>query len=135
MKANGKLSINIYGIFFFEKNNFEMPNFHYKLHEIRQILIQSDFLQLDFVVEHEKKLFPYSTKLLSLNMQDIAYDLVSYMIVSMREPKKMFYAYNYLSGFINNMSTRQGMSPYDKASEPLIIKCNEEIAKLRNIVL
>ena len=55
------------------------------------------------------------------------------MIISMREPKKLFYSYNYLSKYLHSTSKVAGGIQYDKSSEPLIFRCNDEIARLRNI--
>lgn len=104
VKRDGTLSINIYGIYFFEGDNFELPTFHYRLEEIRYLEVLEDYVTLEFLVEANEKQLHFTTKLISINKEDIAYDIISYMLIAMREPKKLYYAYNYLGKHLQKTS-------------------------------
>ena len=54
------------------------------------------------------------------------------MQIAMREPKRMFYAYNYLGNVYFPKFKRTFQPSLDRANEVTIAKCKEEIAKLRN---
>lgn len=50
----------------------------------------------------------------------------------MREPKKMYYAYNFLSNVYFSRLKRTYQPALDRTNEVTIMKCKDEIAKLRN---
>lgn len=97
VKEDGTLAINIYGIFFFEKGTFELATAHYKLHQIRHMEITQEYVYFEFLIDTESKQNFFVTRISSTNMEDVVFDLVAYMQIAMREPKKMYYAYNFLS--------------------------------------
>jgi hypothetical protein len=79
VKEDGTLSINIYGIFFFPNHNFELPTAHYKLHQIRHVEIHQEYVYLEFAIDVESKNNFFVTRIACANMEDVGFDLISYM--------------------------------------------------------
>lgn len=126
----GFLSINIYGLSIFDKKSFEIPTYYFALEHIDTVLFYEDTLVLKFNEIDEDKI--YKLKLKSVVKEDIAYDIISYMEISLKEPKKLFYAYNYISKFFPYGKYKNQLSR-DSAVKPMVNKCKEEITRLRNI--
>lgn len=98
VKKNGVVVVNIFGIFFYSKNRFRKPKIHIKLEEVQNLEIKADHLMIEFIDDENQVL--KKIKVISPMKNDIAYDVVSYMLVAMREHKRLYYSYNFLSKFI-----------------------------------
>jgi hypothetical protein len=127
---NGVITINIYGVNFFENENFEYPVLHLPLELIYKLKEKEEYLELEYLDEEKNKLVP--VKMISAVKKDVMYDIVTYMMVSMREPKKLYYAYRFLANYYGYSKKRNKLN-YDFAMKPMLNKCREEIFRLRNI--
>lgn len=126
----GHMSINLYGVNFFENSSFDYPKYHFALEHIDTILMLEDSLLLKFNDIKEEKILKIKIK--SIVKEDIAHDMVSYMLLSLREPKKLFYAYNFISKYLT-YGKKKNKFLKDSALKPMINRCLEEIARLRNV--
>lgn len=91
-----------------------------------------DFIYFEFLIDAEFKQNFFVTRISSTNLEDVAYDLISYMQIAMREGKKMYYSYNYLSNVYFSKIRKTFQPSLDRSNEVTIAKCKEEINKLKN---
>ena len=128
LNCPGELSINIYGVNFFENDDFEKPKLSIPLEKIFNLKFLGDYLLLEYTVGETQKKIPM--KIYSVVKEDIAYDIISYMLISMREDKRLFYAYNFISKyFLPGLHNHKHLR--NSAIEPTINRCKDEIARQR----
>lgn len=132
IKNEGVIVINIFGVFLYEKNRFKKAKIHINLEGIQNLEILETHVLIEFIDEENQAV--KKLKILSPMKNDIAYDIVSYMLVAMREHKRLYYSYNFLSTFIalgRNLSSIND----DPVTQSQVTKCLEEISNLKEYVL
>ena len=132
IKNEGVICINIFGVFLYEKNNYKRAKIHINLEEIQNLEIKETYVILEFI--EFKSQMVKRLRVLSPMKNDIAYDIVSYMLVGLREHKRLYYSYNFLSRFIAKGRNLDSIND-DPVTQAQVNKCLEEISSLKEYVL
>ena len=73
-------------------------------------------------------------KILSPMKNDVAYDIISYMLICLREHKRLYCAFNYLAEFIAK-GKKLTSANNDPVTQNQITKCLDEITNLKEYVV
>ena len=133
VNQDGSIVVNIYGVFFYEFSDFSRTQLSLSLEEITSLEYNIDQVILKYVkdnIDNDQKTIQIST----IANEDLAYDIISCMIVGLRENKKLFYSYAYLAQFINYGKPLNSINP-DPVTSSQIQKAVQEVKKLRELKL
>jgi hypothetical protein len=132
IKNEGIIVINIFGIFLYEKNKFKKAKIHINLEEVQNLEIHETSVSIEYIDDFLQQVKHLQIK--SPMKNDIAYDIVSYMLVAMREHKRLYYSYNFLSKFVAQGRSLSSVND-DPVTQAQVTKCLEEISSLKEYVL
>lgn len=124
----GTIALNCFGIYFYENDNFEREIFALNLDQLTDIRQSKKGVSIEYF-EGEESVKVSKIVIESRLSQCIVEDIISFMIIGMREINKMFYSYNFIAKIAKEYNSKIPITKYESS---FIGLCLEHVEKYKS---
>lgn len=107
----GYMVINVFGVYFYPDRSFKEPTIYSRLEDFQRVEDWLETAILEILIEKN------NTSVIMLNSSlktEFVLDIITYMLIALRESKKLFCAYRYIGRYIS-----QGKDPRKLGLDPM----------------